>query len=854
MKTRITSLFVIALAIFSANSKAQSVPSSWTSKGVGGGGAMYSPSISPFNGNNLFISCDMSPVHQSSDFGQTYSLLHYLQVEGGRNSEVQFTSNPLKVFVLRKNGNFYAPAKSYDGGTNWVNATNPTALGGAFQYHASPADTDLVVISDAHKIYFSNNENTSGYTTLLNYPATYGGHLAGVYFENKDTIYVCSHDTLIYTFNGGGSWASATAGTNGIPSTEHIVSFKGAKQGGRWVFFAVTIQANAVSKIYQTYCEDFPFYKGIYKLSQLQNSWVAIGANLPNTSDKVYVLGLAKNDTSVVYVAGQSNSAGVTLGALFTSTNSGSSFTLKFLNSGNFNLNNNITTGWLGKHVNNLAKFKWNGLNYIGGLAVDPNNSSRIIIGDGMLAHTSIDYGSNWQQAYTDVNYDNAPSVLLQESHLYKTSGLETTSAYWLDWTSPTSIFATYNDIVARRSTDGGQMWSFDIYGLDSSKINDVNMTIENVATGKMYAACGEVAGSNGDYTDARALWSKGRVSVSSDNGINWTTVKSFGCTVSSVAFDPNSVNGLYATVISAMGGNGDVYHCVDVINNPTVWTRLTAPPRTENRALQIIVLNNGDLVAVYGSRDISTTSTPSFSFSNSSGVFYSTDGGLSWADNNPSTMTKSTVNVEIDRNDPTQSTWLAFVSATGNLGGVFRTTNKGVNWTQVYNSPVLSGSFHPSLANEMYICTTKSGLVYATNTNSNSFTITPVTSYPFRNPQKVFFNPYNINEVWVTSFGNGIKMGTTNIPTAISENNFNNNEFTIYPNPTNNILNIVLSENIDVNKIIIYDVTGKEIKSVSIKINSKDIQTDVSSLPKGIYLLTLQSDKMKYSKTFIVE
>ena len=157
MKTRITSLFVIALAIFSANSKAQSVPSSWTSKGVGGGGAMYSPSISPFNGNNLFISCDMSPVHQSSDFGQTYSLLHYLQVEGGRNSEVQFTSNPLKVFVLRKNGNFYAPAKSYDGGTNWVNATNPTALGGAFQYHASPADTDLVVISDAHKIYFSNN-------------------------------------------------------------------------------------------------------------------------------------------------------------------------------------------------------------------------------------------------------------------------------------------------------------------------------------------------------------------------------------------------------------------------------------------------------------------------------------------------------------------------------------------------------------------------------------------------------------------------------------------------------------------------------------------------------------------------
>ena len=86
------------------------------------------------------------------------------------------------------------------------------------------------------------------------------------------------------------------------------------------------------------------------------------------------------------------------------------------------------------------AKFKWNGLNYILALAVDPNNSSKIICGDAMWAHSSVDNGSNWQQIYTDFNFDNAPSTLINQANQYKTTGLETTASYWLNWSSPTSI------------------------------------------------------------------------------------------------------------------------------------------------------------------------------------------------------------------------------------------------------------------------------------------------------------------------------------------------------------------------------------------------------------------------------
>ena len=734
-------------------------PSNWTIKGVGGGGAVYRPSISPHNGNKAFLACDMTPIHQTNDFGKTWSLLPFQQLPGNRNTEVQFTSVPTKLFALKKPGSPYLPAKSYDGGQSWISCTNP-CTSTASQYFANPFDTDQVVISHINKIYFTNNENAGTYSTVLTYSLSTTGHLAGVFFENKDTLYVCTHDTLLYTFNGGLSWFGAVAGTQGIPANESIVSFKGAKQGGRWVFYAITILANPSFKISQTFSSGFSSYKGLYKLGQNQSQWTSLNANLPSPTDKLYLLGLSDHDTATLYAAGSSNSVGVNLGAIFRSTNGGSNFTNVFLNSAMFSTNANIRTGWFAKHSGTNAIFNWNGLNYICGLDVDPNNPSRIMCCDGMTVHTSTDMGNNWEQAYTDTTYQNAPSTLLSQAQSYKSSGLETTVSYWLTWLGSNNIFACYNDIMARKSANGGSTWNCNITGLDSTYIHDVNMTILHPLNGKLYAASGEVPGSNGDYSDVRAAMAKGRISVSSDSGSTWVTLKSFGRAVSYIAFDPKTSYGMYATVMDTLGGIGGIYYCPNVIATPSSWNRLNQPNRTEGRPLQILPLKNGDLVAVYGTRDTSKSNTPSYFFSQSSGVFLSKNGGISWADSNLSVMMKSVSTVEIDRNDTSENTWLAFVGSNGSTGGVFRTTNKGASWFQVHNQASVSGTFHPVQANTLYIATEVNGLLYATNTNSNSFSISTVNSYPFRRPQKVFFNPYNNNEVWVTSFGNGTRMG----------------------------------------------------------------------------------------------
>ena len=53
-------------------------------------------------------------------------------------------------------------------------------------------------------------------------------------------------------------------------------------------------------------------------------------------------------------------------------------------------------------------------------------------------------------------------------------------------------------------------------------------------------------------------------------------------------------------------------------------------------------------------------------------------------------------------------------------------------------------------------------GLWYSNNIHAATPTFTQVAAYPFRQPERVFFNPFNPNEIWVTSFGNGLRVGVT--------------------------------------------------------------------------------------------
>jgi hypothetical protein len=74
----------------------------------------------------------------------------------------------------------------------------------------------------------------------------------------------------------------------------------------------------------------------------------------------------------------------------------------------------------------------------------------------------------------------------------------------------------------------------------------------------------------------------------------------------------------------------------------------------------------------------------------------------------------------------------------------------------------VESCAFDPNHPAEFYFTTEYDGLFYTPNVNADRPVFEPVKSYPFAHPLRIQFNPYAKNEMWVTSFGNGIRVGDT--------------------------------------------------------------------------------------------
>src|SRR5687767_4638797 len=100
------------------------MPTLWTSHGPGGGGAFFSAAL---NGDNLWIASDMSGIYDSGNFGQSWQMQNFHTagggINGGRTSQVQFTSDPNILYIPDSN---LGVAKSTNAGATWSKLTGWT--------------------------------------------------------------------------------------------------------------------------------------------------------------------------------------------------------------------------------------------------------------------------------------------------------------------------------------------------------------------------------------------------------------------------------------------------------------------------------------------------------------------------------------------------------------------------------------------------------------------------------------------------------------------------------------------------------------------------------------------------------
>jgi Viral BACON domain/Putative binding domain, N-terminal len=715
-------------------------PAGWASRGPGGGGALFAPSFSPHNPNEIYLACDMSEVFHSTDLGASWETVDFRQIQGNRQSLVRFTNDPAIMYTLDYSFDQTTPTKSTDGGATWQPiATEPTD-GGAYSLFADPNNANNLLVSDYTNLYFSSN---GGASFSSKFADSNGCYVAGAFFDGAN-MYVGTSSGLLVSTNGGSTFALSSAG--GIPSTQAMVSMAGAKQGSTVRLFAVTADPADVFpglNVEGSYAS----YLGIYTIDSGQASWTQRTTGIA-ASDHPMFVAMSLNDISTAYVAGQNDGE---YPIIYKTTNGGASWQAVFLATNN----QNVATGWSGYRGDRDWSYGAGAL----GFAVSPTDSNRVAYTDLGFAHATTDGGASWRQMYVNPSDQNPAGAQTPKNRSYRGVGLEDTSCWWLTWADASTIFASYSDIRGTRSTDAGASWSFNFTG---QPYNSTYQSVKHPVTGTIYVGTSSAHDiyQSTYLTDARLNTATGSILYSTDKGLNWATLHDFANPVICLAIDPNNTNRMYASVIDSV--TGGIYVSNNIQNGAaSTWTKLASPPRTEGHPFNIHVLNDGTLVCTYSGRRNS-----SGAFTASSGVFVSTDGGANWTDRSDAGMRYWTKDLVINPHDATQSTWYVDVYSgwggpPNGLGGLYKTTNRGQSWTRINNlDRVGSCTINPGDPNEMYLTTEVNGLWHTNNLTAAMPTFTAVTTYPFRQPERVFYNPYNPGEVWVTSFGGGIRVG----------------------------------------------------------------------------------------------
>jgi photosystem II stability/assembly factor-like uncharacterized protein len=205
-------------------------PVSFSTKGIGGGGALFFPKINPANDNEFYVSCDMSELFHSTDFGNSYSQIHHSKLQVSNTTTYEFTNNAQIAYCSYNDGNNTYPVKTSDGGTNWnkISAYDLNTYGDVYSMNANYNNPNQLLIGAYGDILFSNDGGTS--FSLVKHAASNGaGLIMGGVFWDGNNIYIGTNDGLITSSNGGTNFTVQT--TSGITAGQVIWSFAGAKTG-----------------------------------------------------------------------------------------------------------------------------------------------------------------------------------------------------------------------------------------------------------------------------------------------------------------------------------------------------------------------------------------------------------------------------------------------------------------------------------------------------------------------------------------------------------------------------------------------------------------------------------------------
>jgi hypothetical protein len=221
--------------------------------------------------------------------------------------------------------------------------------------------------------------------------------------------------------------------------------------------------------------------------------------------------------------------------------------------------------------------------------------------------------------------------------------------------------------------------------------------------------------------------------------------------------------------------------------------------------------------------------------------ILKTTDGGITW--NKLSFETPQALYSVFFIDDNTGY-------AVGYVGTAIRTTDGGTTWTSLpVGSPESLHSVYFLTASKGFIVSDQ-GYIYRTINGGNTWTTD--SSGTWNTLYSVFFTDSTTGYV-VGQTGTILKTGNGGSD-FVEEHKAASDLFTLWPNPAKTMITITgsLPSQKELNVTII-DLKGEEMHTETFR-NKNKIEMNISSLPKGAYLVKIRSDEAMEVKKLVVE
>ena len=210
----------------------------WTAPlGLGGGGAMFVPAISPADPRLMLLGCDMTGSYRSTDGGRNWEMIHYRELtDTTQVRPVWHPTDPAVAFAVNDRSGTLKVTR--DSGKTW--SVVPGVLAGVSAIAVDPGRPELMLVGGDGNLHRSTNGGRTWKKV-----GGYRGHLLGFHLDQTSpaearTCLAATDRGLLRSDDAGASWNEVAGG---LPAGKMVAFAGGSRREGNLCVLYGSVEA-----------------------------------------------------------------------------------------------------------------------------------------------------------------------------------------------------------------------------------------------------------------------------------------------------------------------------------------------------------------------------------------------------------------------------------------------------------------------------------------------------------------------------------------------------------------------------------------------------------------------------------